>query len=459
MSGKSTTGISNEEFWKELGIDIEKHDELMKVLPLVYQSVYLSQTNRPENIAYFDNFIADIHGARPREVFERKKNGDKVIGAFCAYFPEEIVLAAGAVPLILCGGADFPVADAEKILPRNTCPLIKSSFGFRTSRTCPYFLSADLLVGETTCGGKKKMYELLNEYTPTYTLHLPHKKDDPEARKLWLNEVRLFKNKIEEITGNKITYDKLKDSIERVNRKREILQKLYNTRKASPPPISGKDVLLIMQLAFFDEVDRFVEKTGELIKELEDRIKRKEGVVPKDAPRLLISGTPMTVPNWKLHDIIEKSGAIVVSEESCTGTRYFSQLVEPNSGSVNTQLKNLAERYLHINCACFTPNAERPEDVVRLAKEYKTDGVVYYVLQFCHEFNIEFAKVERALKEEGIPVIKIETDYSQSDTGQLKTRLETFIEILRASKGRSKGAVQDSRPLASVKVPLGAQIV
>ncbi|SNQ61014.1 conserved hypothetical protein [Candidatus Methanoperedens nitroreducens] len=244
-----------------------------------------------------------------------------------------------------------------------------------------------------------------------------------------------------------------------MNRKRDILQKLYNTRKANPPPISGKDVLLIMQLAFFDEVDRFVEKTGELINELEDRIKRKEGVVSRDAPRLLVSGTPMTVPNWKLHDIIEKSGAIVVSEESCTGTRYFSQLVEPDSGSVNTQLKNLAGRYLHINCACFTPNAERPEDVVRLAKEYKADGVVYYVLQFCHEFNIEFAKVERALKEEGIPVIKIETDYSQSDTGQLKTRLEAFIEILRASKVKLKNTVQAGRLLASVKVPVGAKIV
>lgn len=460
MSEKNidTTKISNEEFWRDLGIDIEKHAELMKVLPVVYQDVYLTQTNRPESIDYFDNFIADIHGARPKEVFERKKRGDKVIGAFCAYFPEEVVLAAGAVPLILCGGADFPVADAEKVLPRNTCPLIKSSFGFRTSKICPYFLSADLLVGETTCGGKKKMYELLNEYTPTYTLHLPHKKDDPEARKLWLNEVKLFKNKIEEITGNKITYDKLKDAIKRVNGKREILQKLYNTRKANPPPISGKDVLLIMQLAFFDEVDRFVEKTGELIDELENRIKRGEGVVPRDTPRILISGTPMTVPNWKLHDIIEKSGAIVVAEESCTGTRYFSELTEADSGSVNTQLKNLAERYLHINCACFTPNAERPEDVVRLAKEYKADGVVYYVLQFCHEFNIEFAKVERALKEEGIPVIKIETDYSQSDTGQLKTRLETFIEILRASKAKPKGAASVGKSLVSVKVPRGAEV-
>ncbi len=457
MSKKLTTEISNEEFWRDLGIDIEKHDELMKVLPVVYQNVYLTQTNRPKNIAYFDNFIADIHGARPKEVFERKKNGDKVIGAFCVYFPEEIVLAANAVPLILCGGADFPVADAEKILPRNTCPLIKSSFGFRTSKTCPYFLSADLLVGETTCGGKKKMYELLNEYTPTYTIHLPHKKD-AEAKKLWFNEVKIFKDKIQEITGNKITSDKLKDSIIRVNKKREILQKLYNTRKANPPPISGKDVLLVMQLAFFDEVDRFVEKTGELIGELEKRIKRGEGVVPKDTPRILISGTPMTVPNWKLHDIIEKSGAIVVAEESCTGTRYFSELVEANSGSVNTQLKNLAERYLHINCACFTPNTERPEDVVRLAKEYKADGVVYYVLQFCHEFNIEFAKVERALKEEGIPVIKIETDYSQSDTGQLKTRLETFIEILKSSKTKSKAAIPGGKLSRPIKVPLSAEV-
>ncbi|PWB49664.1 MAG: 3-hydroxyacyl-ACP dehydratase [Candidatus Methanoperedenaceae archaeon] len=455
MSGKHIdTTKSNEEFWKELGIDIEKHDELMKVLPEVFENVYLTQKNRPKSIAYFDKFIADIHGARPKEVVERKNNGDKVIGAFCAYFPEEIVHASGAVPLILCGGADFPVADAEKVLPRNTCPLIKSSFGFRTSRTCPYFLSADLLVGETTCGGKKKMYELLNEYTPTYTLHLPHKKDDVEARKLWLNEVKLFKNKVEELTGNKITKDRLNDSIIRVNRKREVLQELYDTRKVNPLPISGKDVLLVMQLAFFDEFDRFVEKTGELVKELKGRIKRGEGIAPKDTPRILISGTPMTIPNWKLHDIIEKSGAVVVAEESCTGMRYFSDLVDENSVSTNAQLKNLAERYLHINCACFTPNTERPEDVVRLAKEYNADGVVYYVLQFCHEFNIEFAKVERALKEEGIPVIKIETDYSQSDTGQLKTRLETFIEILRASKPK----IHTGKHLTSVKHPASVEI-
>lgn len=429
-----TVDISNETLWKELGIDSKKHDALMKELPEVFKKVFLTQKGRPKGIAYFDAFVGDIHGSRPREVYARKLKGDKVVGAFCAYFPEEIVHAAGAVPLILCGGADFPIADAEKILPRNTCPLIKSSFGFQYSKLCPYFLTADLLVGETTCGGKKKMYELLNEYTPTYTLQLPHRREDAPSRDLWSGEVRLFKDKVEKLTGREVTPEKLNAAIRLLNRKRRALQRLYEARKANPPPISGKDVLLVMQLAFFDDAERFIEHTEKLSDELEERIRSGIGAVPRDTPRVLISGTPMTIPNWKLHDIIENNGAVVVAEESCTGTRYFENFTDEDDETIDGQLKKLSERYLHINCACFTPNAQRPEDVVRLAREYNADGVVYYVLQFCHEFNIEYTKVERALKEAGIPVIKIETDYSQSDTGQLKTRIETFVEMLRSQK-------------------------
>lgn len=225
------------------------------------------------------------------------------------------------------------------------------------------------------------------------------------------------------------------------------LARVYNTRKADPVPISGKDVLLVMQLALFDDAERFISKTNELAIELETRVKRGEGVAAKGAPRVLISGTPMTILNWKLHDSIEKSGAVVVTEESCTGTRYFTDLVETSGAASEEDLiRVMAEKYLHINCARFTPNNERPEDVVRLAMEYRADGVVYYVLQFCHEFNTEFAKVERALKDAGIPVIKIETDYSDSDKGQLKSRIETFVEMLRASKASKRSREQ--------KVPL-----
>ena len=168
-------------------------------------------------------------------------------------------------------------------------------------------------------------------------------------------------------------------------------------------------------------------------------------MAPKGAPRVLISGTPMTIPNWKLHDTIEKSGAVVVTEESCTGTRYFTDLVDIKDASSSDDLiRSIAEKYMHINCACFTPNDERIEDLVRLAREYSADGVIYYVLQFCHEFNTEYAKVERVMRAEGIPVIKIETDYSDSDRGQLKTRIETFVDMLKASKA-SKAASSSKR--------------
>jgi len=432
---KARTDVDNETLWKQLGMDIERHGVLMKVLPVVFQSVFQSQENRPKSIAYYDSVVMDLHGKRPKEVFDRKNNGDKVIGAFCNFFPEEIVHAAGAVPLSLCGGAELPIADAEKVLPRNTCPLIKSSFGFKISRLCPYFQLVDLLVGETTCGGKKKMYELLGEHVPTYVLHLPHKKDDAISRNLWFEEVKKFKGIVEELTGRDITDDNLRKAIDLANRKREALARVYNTRKTDPVPISGKDVLLVMQLALFDDAARFTQKTNELAEELEERVRQGIGVAPKGAPRVLISGTPMAIPNWKIHDTIENSGAVVVTEESCTGTRYFTDLVDVNGVSTTDDLiKSLAEKYLNINCACFTPNNERPADLVRLAKEYHADGVVYYVLQFCHEFNTEYAKIERALKAEGIPVIKIETDYSDSDSGQLKTRIETFVEMIGSSK-------------------------
>jgi benzoyl-CoA reductase/2-hydroxyglutaryl-CoA dehydratase subunit BcrC/BadD/HgdB len=228
---KIRTYVDNETFWRQLGLDIERHDVLMKVPPQAIQSVFQSQENRPKSIEYYDSVIMDIHGKRPKEVFDRKNKGDKVIGAFCNFFPEEIVHAAGAVPLSLCGGVELPISDAEKILPRNTCPLIKSSFGFKISRLCHYFQLADLLVGETICGGKKKMYELLGEHVPTYVLHLPHKKDDAISRNLWFEEVKKFKGLVEGLTGREITDNKLRKAIDLVNRKLEALARVYKHQK------------------------------------------------------------------------------------------------------------------------------------------------------------------------------------------------------------------------------------
>jgi benzoyl-CoA reductase/2-hydroxyglutaryl-CoA dehydratase subunit BcrC/BadD/HgdB len=314
-------------------------------------------------------------------------------------------------------------------LPRNTCALIKSSFGFKLGRTCPYIQASDLVVGETTCDGKKKMFEILNEYQPVYVMEVPNKKT-PQARRLWLEEVRQFKDIVEELTGNKITLENLKEAIENVNGRRQALQRLYSLRKASPVPISGKDALLTTQVSFYDDVKRDTQMLNALSDELEKRVEAGEGVAPKDAKRILVSGNPMAIPNWKLHHIIESAGAVIVCEELCTGTRFFGDLVEAKGEGLDDIVEDVADRYMNVHCACFTPNEERLDDIVRLAKEYKADGVVHYNLQFCHTYVTEAVQVEKRLEKEGIPLLRIETDYGDEDTGQLKNRIDAFLEML-----------------------------
>jgi len=420
----------NRQMWQELGIDMEQHDVLLTALGPVYQDIYLSQQGRPEGMDFFDFVVGDIHGIRVRELREQAKAGNKVVATYCVFVPEELVWAAGAIPVGLCGGTQFSIPVAEETLPRNTCALIKSSYGFKLGRTCPYVQTSHLIVGETTCDGKKKMYEILAEHHPVYVMDVPNKKSTL-GRALWQGEVYAFKEVIEELTGNRITAGNLAAATKKVNDRRRALQRLYNARKASPVPISGKDALLVTQVSFYDDVERCTRMVNALADELEKRVDKGEGVFPADAPRILISGSPMAIPNWKLHHIIESAGAAVVCEESCIGTRNFSELTPETGGSLDEQLTAIAERYMKINCACFTPNTERLDDIVRLAREYKADGVIHYNLQFCHTYANEAALVEKRLEEEGIPLLRIETDYGDEDAGQLRTRIDAFLEMIK----------------------------
>jgi len=416
--------------WTELGLDLEKHDILLGALPGMYEGIFLSQDDRPEGMAYFDFVIGEIHGLRVKELMDHKASGGKVIGLFCVFVPEDLILAAGAIPVGLCAGTQFSVPDAEEVLPRNTCALIKSSFGFKVGRTCPYVQASDFVIGETTCDGKKKMYEILAEYHPTYVMEVPNKKT-PLGRELFLEELRSLKTKLETETGVTITAERLADATALVEAKRAALRRLHNIRKARPVPISGLDALLVTQIAFYDDPARFTEKVNNLCDELEGRIARGEGVASANAPRILVSGSPMAVPNWKLHRILEDSGATVIGEESCTGTRYFGSALAENDGTLAGQLKAIADRQLETHCACFTPNDERIEDVLTLAKDWQADGVVHYTLQFCHTFANEAVKIERALAGENIPLLRIETDYSDEDMGQIKNRVDAFLKMIR----------------------------
>ena len=421
---------SYEAMWEKLNLDLPAHEGLLQVLGKFYGDIYLTQEGRLRGMEYLDFVLSEVHGLRIQELQEAKAQGRKIIGTFCVFVPEEITLAADAVQVGLCAGAEIGKDAAEKILPRNTCALIKSFVGFKLSRLCPYIESCDLVVGETTCDGKKKAYEIFEDYAPVYVMEIPQMKQACDLD-LWKAEIGRFREKIEAVTGKKISAAKLKEAIRLLNERRRVLQRLNRLRTAVPTPISGRDVLLINQISFYDDPARFTAKIGELCDELEARIENQEGVAGNGIPRLMLSGCPMAVPNWKLPYIIESSGAVVVGEESCIGTRNTRDLVDESGETLEEMLEAIAHRYMQIDCACFTPNRERLEHIVDMARDLRVDGVIHYGLNFCQPYAIEAFKVGQGLEAAGIPMLSIETDYSMEDVEQLKTRVEAFLEMVR----------------------------
>lgn len=419
------------QMWKDLGMDLENHDNLCQVLPMAVGDVFLTQENRPKAMDFWDLVISEVHGIRPAELVEAQKNGQKVFGTFCVYVPDEVIVAANGIVTGLCGGSQFWVGDGEAVLPKSTCDLIKASVGARLGKTCPFFRIADMYVGETTCDGKKKAYEILGEEVPMYVMDVPQMKREKDILK-WKEEISDFSKTVEEVTGNAITPEKLGESIRLLNEKRRAMARVYEARKSETLPISGRDALLMTQIAFFDDPARCAQMCNRLADELEQRIQDGVSVVPEGTKRILVTGTPLAVPNWKLHNIIETSGAAVVCEEMCTGTRYFEQLVDETQTTLDGQYMALSQRYMKNNCACFTPNGGRIDDIIRLAKEYKVDGIIDCNLKFCGLYDIEKFNVTKALKEAGIPILNIETDYSDSDAEQLRTRIGAFVEMLNA---------------------------
>lgn len=416
--------------WETLGMDVKTHDLLCEALPGMFGSVFMSQDNRPEGMDYFYSVVAEIHGLRPAELVEHKKKGGKVVGTFCIHVPDEIPIAAGAIATGLCSGSQFWVPGGEKKLPISVCPLIKASIGARFDRTCPFFRLADLFVGENTCDGKKKAWEILAEDATVHIMDIPQMKR-PQDYAHWADEVKGYLKRCEELTGNKVTPANLRAAIKLLNKKRQALQRLANLRKNDCLPISGKDALLITQIAFYDDPARITEMIHKLCDELDQRVKDNVSPFPKGTKRILLTGTPLSIPNWKMHHIIETNGGAVVCEEMCTGIRYYEKCVDESGSTLDEMIGSLVDRYMGaIHCACFTPNSERIDDIKRLVKEYNADGVIDINLKFCTIYDVEGGFVERELQAAGIPVLGIETDYTDQDTEQLKTRVGAFIEML-----------------------------
>ena len=382
--------------------------ELIKELPEVFEEFAEQRKN---------SFMA---------VKEAKEKGIPVVGSYCTYFPKELPMAIGAAAVSLCSMSGETIEVAEQDLPKNLCPLIKASYGFAKTDKCPYFYFSDLIVGETTCDGKKKMYELMSQFKDVYVMQLPQSQDE-RGRKFWRESCLELKRKLEEKFGIVITDEAVRQAVHTENGVRRALQRFYGVMKHDPAPITGLELFRVLYGSTF-KLDR--SGLADELNALTDKIKAEYAAGKRldKKPRILITGCPMGGATEKVIEAIENNGGVVVTYENCSGAKAIEREVKEDTDDIYGAI---ADRYLGIGCSVMTPNNNRFKLLDEMIDEYKVDGVVEMVLQACHTYSVESKSVRSFVThDKEIPYIYIETDYSKTDVGQLNTRLAAFVEML-----------------------------
>ncbi|MCP3944331.1 MAG: 2-hydroxyacyl-CoA dehydratase [Desulfobacteraceae bacterium] len=361
------------------------------------------------------------------DIENHKKNGNHAIGFYCLYAPTELAVAANAIPLPLCGTRQAPIEAAEETLPRNLCPLIKSSYGFAATDTCPFFRFSDIIVADTTCDGKKKMFELMSEIKPVHVLQLPQQQNFNLFLEPWKNEIKNLKTVMEETTGNKITLEKISNAIKLLNRERRAKKRLMDVAKAKPSPLTGTQMVeILFKTGFFADKETGIDLMNEISDECETLIERGDSPYTKETPRILLTGVPIGLGSDKVVKILEDSGASVVAFENCSGYKQTFQVDETCD-----PILALAEQYLSIPCSVMSPNHGRIELLDEMITNFQVDGVVDLTWQACHTYNIEAFQIRKFVNDHfHLPYLHIETDYSESDTEQLRVRIEAFLEMI-----------------------------
>lgn len=356
-----------------------------------------------------------------------KESGRRVVGTFCTYTPQELVDAAEATPVSLCAIGEENIPAAEKNLPKNLCPLIKASYGGAVTDHCPFFYFSDMVLAETTCDGKKKMYELLGKLKHTHVMQLPPGQFGKGALACWKAEVEALREDLEAFYGITITDERLREAIRLRNRERKAILDYYEVGRLKPTPISGYELnTVITSNEYAFDIEKKIEALEKRTAELKEKYEREYKGKPS-RPRILITGCPTHGVIDKVIKRIEELGADVVGFENCCGPREKKDPVDEQKDPITA----IAEKYLRVNCSVMSPNPGRFQALGEQIDEYQVDGVVEVLLVACHTFAVESDAVKTFVTEEkGIPYLAVTTDYSTTDQGQIDTRLGAFIELL-----------------------------
>jgi len=396
-----------------------------------------TSANRSEAMKYFDD-IADLFGQRQKEMQAAKERGKKIVGYFCAFAPIELILAADAIPVRVNSGWYDASKIGDRVVPVEVCPMIRSTIGAKMISLSPFLEMSDALISVLTCDGMTKLSEILGDFKPVWTMPLPRVKDSDQSLRFWNEEIRSAKDNLEKLTGTKIDKKRLRGSIELVQKATKVFRRLQELRKG-PPVIMGRDAMLVNQAFMWDDITRWTEKTEALCDELDKRVEQKSWACPPDTPRVLVTGTPMIWPdNWKMPSLVEEASpqGVLVADELCSSDRILNDPVGVDEWTMDDMLKGISERYLMAStCPCFTSadgNEDRVNWLINKVKDWNVAGVVYYVVRGCMLYAMEYSRVKKVLDRINVPVYYLDTEYTREDVGQMKTRVEAFLEMLTA---------------------------
>ena len=372
--------------------------------------------------------LQELYTERSKRARQLHHSGKKVIGYFCCFVPDEIISAFDMVPYRLQGSQSAPIDQADAYIEPMACPFVRSCFNLALNGEYDFL---DGFVAPHSCDTVERMYHIWRYYKPapfTHFINVPHMMG-PSSDEFYHKELEFFIKDLEKWSGKKLDTGKFKEAIRLYNQRRAILRELYELRRPDPPLVSGIEITEVLVAGMGIPAAEHVELVKKFIAEVKGRSKPK----PQKLPRIFLWGNE--IDDIAFIKLIEESGAHVVMDDLCTGSRFFWDDVP----ETNDPLDGIVSRYLHMHCPRSNiPKAEtRKKDlenrygyIHRFIKEWNANGVIFYIVRYCDTCELEGPDLREYLNERKLPVLMIEDDYSTSTIGQLRTRVQAFLEMI-----------------------------
>ena len=392
--------------------------------------------HKPEALKPFTDVLkhvfVDMQGAV-------KPKGVPSVGTYCVMVPPELIYAAGAMPVKLCGGSYTAFNVGDDIAPRDACPLVKAIMGFESIGVMPVYQECQLMAVPITCDCKKKLAGYLAEHRKTVTLHVPSGRDRDEDMEQYVRELYLFSQKLTEVTGIELSYERLSWACGMTAAAQYELSRFIELRRRYPLAVKGTHYMAAMNAISYTHISLWTQYMHDLCDEIEQKAKRGEMASKENRPRILITGSPIVFPNFKLPLLIEEMGGALDADETCMGERGASDppaIVDQSTDGIMRALANKSTR--PCTCPTFVDNKRRLYRIMQMLEDYRVQGVIYHVLRGCLVYDYEYQVMEEELGKLGIPIIRVESDYNEEDVEQLRIRVEAFIELIKYGRRGDK---------------------